>query len=112
MTREENQVLKHASMSVIRPAIVASIARVLLDRGIPNYISITDVDDLICRVNSNLTGLAPRFRKSQITQTIPEVVYCKNSKSGRGKVSFRLNGDRAVVTTTLRRLIENGGKTV
>lgn len=96
--------MKHTTMSVIKPAIKMSMARVLLERNVPSYISITDVDESICKVNADLNDLTPRFRKSQITQTIPVVSYVRHSVSGRGKISFRLNGDHDSVKTKLEQI--------
>ena len=102
--------MKHNTMDIIKPAVTMSMARVLLERNVPSYISITDVDESICKVDADLTSLAPRFRKSQITQNVTAVSYVKHSSSGRGKVSFRLNGDHDTVKSKLELLV--GANTV
>lgn len=107
----QRNIIKHMSMSEIKPAIRLGLARVLLERNLPQYISIAVVDDCICGVDSTLMHLKPQFRKSQITQAAPIVSYCKNSASGRGKISFRLVGIRDEVREKLEQVVRVGGKT-
>ena len=98
--------MKHNSLLVIKPAITTSLAKVLLAQNIPSFISILDADELICKVDTSLNDLTPRFRKSQITQNITVVSYCKHSVSGRGRVSYRLDGNREVVKLRLEQLVD------
>ena len=99
---------KRKPLSKIRVSIIAGMARVLLERDIPMYISITEVDESICAVDESLKELTPSFRKSQITQLTPEVWYCRNSKSGNGKVSFKLKGNPNEVKMMLTRMVQGG----
>lgn len=96
--------MEHNTMSVIKPAITSSMARALLKFDIPPYISILDVDESICAASTFVAGLPPKFRKTQITRNINVVSYVKHSSSGRGKVSYRLDGDRESVRVKLQHL--------
>jgi hypothetical protein len=102
------EISKRKPMSKIRLSIVTSMAKLLLERDIPMYISITDVDESICELDTSLKELTPSFRKSQITHLTPEVWYCRNSKSGHGKVSFKREGDPKMVRTSLMRMTQGG----
>ena len=92
---------KHGSMSTITPEIIRCTARVLLEKNIPMFISISNLDDPICEMNEIMTHLTPRFRKAQISKNITVVSYAKHSVSGHGKVSFRMVGNRDEVREKL-----------
>jgi hypothetical protein len=85
------------------------MAKVLLERDIPMYISIDVIDESIWAADISLKGLTPSFRKSQITHLAPMVGYSRNSKSGHGKVSFKLAGDPSEVRVLLKRMAQGGG---
>jgi|SRR5271157_3530201 len=76
--------------------LVWTCAKVLLDRGVPVYISGAVLDETVCIENPAMNGSDDRFqryRRGLITRMSPALGYEVHAHSGGGHPTFRMIGD-------------------
>jgi hypothetical protein len=96
---------------VIVSTVVRTIAQVLLEQGVPTFAPSADLDRRICEAEPMLKELTPSFRKKQITTHVSMVHYKMYTRSGKGKTTFMLQGDKDVVRRNLEQIIRSQGMT-
>jgi hypothetical protein len=92
--------------------LIWTCAKVLLERGVPVYISGAVLDESICIENPSMNGSDDRFqryRRGLITRTSNTLGYTVHAHSGGGHPTFRMIGDdRDALKVKLEKIVAEG----
>ena len=98
--------------TIFSKELVWTCAKVLLERGVPVYISGAVLDEIVCSDNPSMNGSDDRFqryRRGLITRKSNTLGYEVHAHSGGGHPTFRMIGDdQSVIKAKLEKIAAEG----